>query len=82
MRAVQAGNRAFLFLLFWAAVLGSPAAGHAQGGGEFPHGTFPEGVGCLDCHTTEGWKPIQSTPVFNHFAVTGFPLLGNHATAS
>lgn len=71
-----------LVFLFGTAVFGSPEAGMAQGTGEFPHGTFPEGLGCLDCHTTEGWKPIQADPVFDHFAVTGFPLLGKHATAS
>ena len=54
----------------------------AQGMGAFPHGTFPEGVSCMDCHTTEGWKPIQEEPAFDHERTTGFPLLGRHAAAS
>ena len=54
----------------------------AQATGIFPHGTFPEGVGCLDCHTTEGWRPIQEDPVFDHEEITGFPLVGRHAAAS
>ena len=54
----------------------------AQGMGAFPHGTFPEGVSCMDCHTTEGWKPIQEEPTFDHAGTTGFPLVGRHAAAS
>ncbi|MCJ7628812.1 MAG: hypothetical protein MUO50_10550, partial [Longimicrobiales bacterium] len=38
----------------------------AQVAAAFPHGTFPEGISCLDCHTNEGWRPIQANPVFDH----------------
>ena len=60
-------------------ILGSRASGQVP---DFPHGTFPEGVECLDCHTTEGWSPIREDPAFDHGDVTGFPLLGRHGSAS
>jgi hypothetical protein len=49
---------------------------------DFPHGTFPEGIGCTDCHTSEGWTPLRDELGFDHGELTEFPLAGRHAEAS
>ena len=40
-----------------------------------PHGQLA--IPCQNCHTYTSWKPIRSTPEFNHDH-TGYPLRGMH----
>jgi hypothetical protein len=44
-----------------------------------PHG--PAIGTCQNCHTYTSWKPIRSTPEFNHDQ-TGYPLRGMHQAVS
>ena len=30
------------------------------------HGALPEGLTCLDCHTTEAWSPLAEDAEFDH----------------
>ena len=68
----------FLPLLVFLLVPNGAALGQVTGGG-FPHGSIPEGVGCVDCHTTEGWRPLREDPSFQHPLVAGLPLEGKHS---
>ncbi|MGD8362684.1 MAG: hypothetical protein PVJ04_14750 [Gemmatimonadota bacterium] len=57
----------------------APAGIRAQGAEDvFPHGPLPEGIGCADCHSTQGWSPLDPQRSFDHGEVTGFALLGGH----
>jgi hypothetical protein len=47
-----------------------------------PHGTLPEGLACLDCHSTEAWAPLAEEPSFDHDEYGDFPLDGRHADVS
>ncbi|MEJ2111603.1 MAG: hypothetical protein P8Z37_17175 [Acidobacteriota bacterium] len=40
-----------------------------------PHGDIS--IPCSNCHSTEGWRPIRSSPDFDH-KTTGFPISGMH----
>ena len=51
----------------------------AQGGTASPHGALK--AACAECHTMEGWKPLQSPLPWKH-ATTGFDLAGAHADAA
>jgi len=57
----------------------APTEARAQGSADgFPHGPLPEGIGCADCHNTQGWSPLDPDRSFDHRAATGFRLEGNH----
>ena len=56
------------------------SAGHLQAqsvpkSGRNPHG--PLTIPCENCHTSISWRPIRSTPEFDHNR-TRFPLRGRH----
>ena len=75
--------RVFVFFLVGSLAWGVvPTEARAQGSAvDFPHGPLPEGLGCADCHSTRGWSPLDPDRSFDHGAVTGFRLVGNHAQA-
>jgi len=56
-----------------------PRAIEGQEAARSPHGTLPEGLGCLDCHSTEAWAPLADEPAFDHDDYGDFPLDGRHA---
>jgi hypothetical protein len=41
-----------------------------------PHGNQLK-IGCQECHSTQGWKPLRAKLEFNH-SKTKFPLRGRH----
>jgi len=43
-----------------------------------PHGVLPEGLSCVDCHTTEAWAPLRPDIVFDHARDAGYRLDGRH----
>jgi hypothetical protein len=53
------------------------ASAHASGN---PHGALT--VGCEQCHTAEGWRPLRQPLPFHHDRETGFPLVASHRTVS
>ena len=42
-----------------------------------PHGTLR--LACESCHTAASWRPIRTSPEFDHNSQTNWPLLGRHA---
>ncbi|HEY3296100.1 MAG TPA: hypothetical protein VGL38_11745 [bacterium] len=64
-----------LILLPVLLLLAGSTAFAQSGSGQSPHGNLA--LNCEDCHTTEGWRPIKASPVFNH-QTTRFPLEGRH----
>ena len=52
----------------------------AQGSGSSPpHGPLPAGLSCTDCHSMDGWRPLDPERSFDHGVFTGFRLDGLHA---
>ena len=67
-------------LLLVGLVLTLPAGVSAQASpGRQPHGTLPEGLSCMDCHTTQAWSPLRADGTFDHGRDAGYPLDGRHA---
>jgi hypothetical protein len=73
-----------LRVVFVAAALAAsmPAAAVGQQPAQSLHGTLPEGLTCLDCHTTEAWSPLAEDAAFEHADYGGFELEGRHADVS
>lgn len=69
----------FMTLLLFALLMGSAPA-EAQQTGANPHGTLR--VGCEQCHTPQGWRPLRKPLPFQHEKETGFPLIASHKAAS
>ncbi len=55
----------------------SPGAGQVAPTTQ-PHGTLPEGLSCMDCHSTEAWSPLREDASFDHGRDTGYSLEGRH----
>ena len=45
-----------------------------------PHGRLS--VGCEECHSPEGWRPLRRPLPFDHGRQTGFPLIQSHKGVS
>jgi hypothetical protein len=61
-----------------------PGGGGPGGGAANRHGSAIGGMDCSACHTTGGWEVSDAAAAgggFDH-AVTGFPLLGEHASTA
>ena len=52
----------------------------SQSSSASPHG--PLSVGCEECHSPEGWRPLRRPLPFDHGKQTGFPLIQSHKGVS
>lgn len=52
----------------------------SQSSSASPHG--PLSVGCEECHSPEGWRPLRKPLPFDHGKQTGFPLIQSHKGVS
>jgi hypothetical protein len=56
------------------------AAQETRSAGGNPHG--PLSIGCEQCHTPEGWRPLREPLPFDHGKQAGFPLIQGHKGVS